>query len=365
MKTAYSPLKVFHHQDRLNILRQGGQPAPAQAMIVLADRCNHGCSFCSYRWDGNTSNQLFHILNEDGSKNHNPDRYIPTDKAKEILDDCAEMGIGAVQFTGGGEPTVHPDHREIIEYAMSLGLDVSLVTNGTIVRAGMIELMARMQWVRVSIDAARPETYERIRSVQRWQMVRALNHIEQLVAKKKRTGSKVEIGIGFVVTAENWSEVVEAAQIAKRIGVDNFRISAVFQPENAVYFAAFYHQAAELCREAQQFTSDEFQVFNLFGDRIGDLEQASPDYSFCGVQHFATYIGGDLQVYRCCNTAYNERGLIGSIKEQSFRQLWESQAKRDDFAKFDASGCERCQFNSKNRTILYAIDPEPAHVNFV
>jgi sulfatase maturation enzyme AslB (radical SAM superfamily) len=81
--------------------------------------------------------------------------------------------------------------------------------------------------------------------------------------------------------------------------------------------------------------------------------------------NFSTYIGGDLNVYRCCTTAYNERGVIGSLKNQTFRQLWESQEKREDFDNFDARGCERCMFNNENRVISYLLEPDPLHVNFV
>jgi hypothetical protein len=77
------------------------------------------------------------------------------------------------------------------------------------------------------------------------------------------------------------------------------------------------------------------------------------------------FLGADQNVYRCCVLAFNERGKVGSIKGQRFRDLWESQAKRDDYAAFDARGCERCMFNQKNRTIGYALAESPAHVNFV
>jgi hypothetical protein len=64
-------------------------------------------------------------------------------------------------------------------------------------------------------------------------------------------------------------------------------------------------------------------------------------------------------------TSFSPRGLVGSLKAQRFRELWESQAKRDGYAAFDARGCERCMFNGKNRVIQYALEADPAHVNFV
>ncbi len=44
---------------------------------------------------------------------------------------------------------------------------------------------------------------------------------------------------------------------------------------------------------------------------------------------------------------------------------WESEEKKQNFSCFDARSCERCMFNNKNKIILYAIDSDPQHVNFV
>jgi wyosine [tRNA(Phe)-imidazoG37] synthetase (radical SAM superfamily) len=128
----YSPLKVFHHTDRLRVLREGGQPEPTQVQLIISDLCNHSCKFCSYRWDKYTSNQLFREILPDGSVNNNPKRMVSYEKAVEILDDCVEMGVKAVQVTGGGEPTVHPRHLDVFRAVLDRGLDLAMVSNGQI-----------------------------------------------------------------------------------------------------------------------------------------------------------------------------------------------------------------------------------------
>jgi MoaA/NifB/PqqE/SkfB family radical SAM enzyme len=357
----YSPLKVIHHRRRLDVLREGGQPAPAQVQLIISDFCNQSCSFCAYRWEGYTSNELFKVIREDGSADNNPKRMIPLAKVLEILDDCLSMNVGAVQITGGGEPTAHPDHPAIFNAVLERERDLALVTNGVILRDPVIETLARAKWVRVSIDAGEAKTYAAIRRVPESQFARAWGNVRKLAAN----GGDCILGVGFVVTRENWREVVDATRMAKDAGADNIRISAVFQPDDEAYFEGFHAEAADLCREAEALSGDGFRVFNNFGERVADLHQHAPDYSFCGYQHFSTYIGADLNVYRCCVQAYNPRGLIGSIKSQRFADLWASQHKRDDFNGFDARGCQRCMFNSKNKVIEYALATDPAHVNFV
>lgn len=315
--------------------------------------------------DGYTSNELFKIVQPGGAVDNNPKRFIPLAKVEEILDDCVAMGIGAVQITGGGEPTVHRDHPAIFRAVLDRGLDLALVTNGWALRDEVVPLLMRAKWVRVSVDAGTAETYAATREVPLSAFGKVWENVQRLCAARDAANSDTIIGVGFVVTKENWREVSAAAHMAKTAGADNIRLSAVFQPDDELYFCDFHGAAARLCRETEALTDSHFRVFNNFGDRMSDLKQHAPDYSFCGYQHFSTYIGADLNVYRCCVQAYNPRGLIGSLKDRTFADLWASQHKRDDFASFDARGCERCMFNEKNRTINYALAKNPAHVNFV
>lgn len=358
----YSSLKAFAHADRLVQLQAGGQPAPVHVQLILSDLCSHNCSFCAYRMEGYTTNELFGI-DEPLGRNNNPNRMIPTLKAREIIDSCQKLGVKAIQFTGGGEPTVHPDHCEIFDYALSKGIEIALVTHGVLLKPQAMDVLMRASWVRVSIDAGRKSTYSTIRRVSDRQFDQAIQNLQFLVQRKRETGSSVTIGMGFVVTAENWSEVYEAANLAKSIGVDIFRISAVFQSDGADYFNGWGEKAELLCGETKLLESETFKVANSFPRRLQDLHDGSPDYQMCGYQHFTTYIGADLNVYRCCSTSYSSRGLIGSIKDMTFDWFWNSSFKFDSFSSFDARGCERCQFNKQNRAINEVLFP--AHVNFV
>ena len=99
-------------------------------------------------------------------------------------------------------------------------------------------------------------------------------------------------------------------------------------------------------------------VVNLFERRIQDLVDGSPKEKFCGYQYFTTYIGGDLNVYRCCNTAYTKAGLLGSLKDLRFRDM------TFDYEPFDARKCRFCQFGGQNKAIAALVD-EPTHAEFV
>lgn len=348
-KDCYSPLKIFHHRKQIDALRNGERPNLLHVQIILTNRCNQHCSFCAYRSKGYSSSEQFVVQDE-----------ISIDKALEIVDDCARLGVKAVELTGGGEPTIHPGFVQVCERLYGCGIQYGVVSNGTRWSEDIIEALSWASWVRVSIDSGRSSTYTTIRHSSQEVFHRVHSNVRRLKARSGPT-----VGIGFVVTKDNWPEIFEAAKAAKENGVDNFRISAVFQNDGVHYFREFYNQAKALCKHAKNLEDEKFTVFDLFGDRIEDLRQQSPPDPFCPIQHLVTYIGADLNVYRCCVLAYNEHGLLGSVKDKSFYDLWQSVSTGIKLTLFDATECPHCMFNNKNATIRYAVNPSPDHVNFL
>jgi MoaA/NifB/PqqE/SkfB family radical SAM enzyme len=281
---------------------------------------------------------------------------IPYEKAHEIIEDCARMEVRAVQFTGGGEPTIHPRFWDLLSFAQSLDMATGLVTNG--VKLKQHSALSRLSWVRISLDAATKGTYAKIRNVPDWHFDAATNGIKLAVEANGPV-----VGVGFVVTKDNYHEILDAANYAKALGAANIRIGGVFQNEGADYFNLFRRETESLVTAAESLSDNRFTVFNRFKEKLTDLEQGAPDYEFCGYQRFTTYIGGDLNVYRCCTTAYNKQGLLGSLEKQSFYNLWFGEG-RDKLEKFDARTCSLCQFNGINRNIIGMLK-KPPHAEFV
>ena len=370
----YSTSKPVYHTDRMEILRSGGQPYPVHVEIIISDFCNHDCGFCAYRMSGYTSNQLFQIEEGQTRKARNPRRMIPKEKVFEILDDCKEMDVKAIQFTGGGEPTIHPDFVEIVKYAQDFGFDTALITNGNMLhKADQREVIRKMTWMRVSIDASVASHYaeERGVSVKSWE--RMLLGVRKLVKECEGSNQRPVIGAGFVVTPRNWVQIHDSVKLYKELGFDNVRLGLMFNPDNADPFKDYRHDMNYLAtKSVEDFSDDRFTVINRVSEKYDELDKGSPDFEFCAYQHFTTYIGGDLNVYRCCVYAYNLHGLVGSLENQSFKDMWDSRDKEDNFHSFNPKECERCQFTEiieNTNDAINSNDPLPTeniptHVNF-
>lgn len=373
---AYSPFKAVRHLDVVQGVRRGVPVRPVHVQIILSDLCNHSCDFCAYRDPDYTSSTMFYEVDEKNLKkglrkdaahperNYNPNRMIPLPKVQEILDDCAEMGVAGIQFTGGGEPTVHPAWLEAIAYAQQQGLATSLVTNGVNLVPSIV--VANCAWVRVSVDAGDAESYKRIRHCPASHFDKVWANITALRDARIEHRSKVVIGVGYVVTPDNWRGILSGARLAKAAGADNIRISAQFSAQDEHLFAGFHEEASALAREAEALSDGSFKVFNRFGEKLADLHQHAPSQKLCGYQSFTTYIGADLNLYRCCVYAYHPTGLYGSIKESRFKDEWMRAQRAEEMAAFDARGCARCQFGKINSFLDYMLRPDDqAHSEFV
>ena len=358
----YASNKASLHLNQLIQLRENTQPYPVHVQLIVSDYCNQDCSFCAYRTSGYSSNELFKIIDDNGTVNNNPRRMIPWTKLQQVVEDCAEMGVRAIQVTGGGEPTLHPNFNELCEMILSKNIDLALVSNGLLLNKKRADIIARATWTRISIDAGTAETYSSIRNVPKQELGIVEKNIRYLASIPDR---RATVGVGFVITKENYKEIAIGCEKFKEWGADNVRLSAVFQNDEERFYDGIHDEIMYQIKQILCLNDGKFRVFNNFNSRYADLEQGKPDYQKCGYMNFTTYIGGDQNVYTCCVNSYNKKGQIGSIKDIGFKELWDSQHKKGFFEGFDARNCDRCMFNDKNRAINQMLVEPRSHDNFV
>lgn len=350
--------------------------APKAMQVVLSDTCQQNCHFCAYRMDATnefsdgrpyTSNELFASgaeLSKYGT--NNPLRQIPTERALALLDEFKSAGVLAVEFTGGGEPLLQKDHERIFQHALNLGLKCALVSNGVGMRQNLIDnILPRFTWVRISIDAGTKESYTKLRNCApgHWDVV--WRNVTMLSSAIARSRSDTALGLGFVVTPHSYKEIVEFTWMAKQRGAGNVRLTAMFSPSDEKPFVPIYDEISALIHKAEEYADDSFKVYNNFGTRYEDLKQHRPDFPSCPHQYYVGYVGGDLNLFRCCLLAYSERGKIkgGNLANQRFDEFWKSPERKRDLAALRPSECERCQFSGKIKNVL-AVMKKPRHVEF-
>ena len=288
-KSSYLGVKALYHEESMKKILNGEQPYPTHIELVISDLCNHDCSFCSYRMSNYLSNTLFQETRGGTRKDRNPNRQIPKEKCFEIIDDCVEMGVKAIQFTGGGEPTIHPNFVEIVQYAQDKGLDTALVTNGNMLHVNEIrQVCINMVWVRVSIDASSSVYYGEVRGVPEKSFYTMIGGLMKLCAEAKAVNSSVVIGTGFVTTPENHDQIYEAVRLFKLTGAQHVRIGLQFSNDWEKPFIPIWDVVRDQAvRAMKDFDDKNFSVIDRTQQRFDEF--AGRDV----LEVDATHIGHD------------------------------------------------------------------------
>lgn len=174
--------------------------------LELTERCNLRCVHC-YAGSGPGL--------EDGP--------MRTADLLRILREAARAGCRRVQFNGG-EATLHPDFRTLVDEAVALGFEtLEVYTNATLLNDERIRyLRERGASVAVSFYSHREEVHERITQVP-GSFRRTLDSIRALL----RAG--VPVRIGLIRMSHNQDDVAGAADLLVSLGVarDAIRVDDV------------------------------------------------------------------------------------------------------------------------------------------
>ena len=352
--TPYSNLKIFHHHDVLNKVEKGERCDPLYIRIKPTNICNHNCYYCHYK-------NAYLTLNE-----YDVNDYIPYDKMMEIVQDMEKMGVKAVTFSGGGEPLAYPYIEETMERVLKAGIDLSIITNGSMLTGKKAHILAKAKWVRISIDSIISENYARIRGISENALEILLRNIEEFAKIKDK---KCELGINFVVGKENYSEITDVAVTMKKLGANHVKFAPLFSNETEEYHKDIKDEViSTLSGLADELNSDQFRIIDLYtSDFDNDYKVFKRTYSRCPIKEFVCVIGANSKVYFCHDKAYLKDGCVCDLTKQSFMHGWNSEEVTKKFKEFDAQKIcgQHCVYDSRNILINSYLDMDKEHVNFI
>lgn len=351
--TPYSQLKIFRHKDLLSRLENAERCNPLYIRIKPTNICNHNCYYCHYK-------NPYLALDE-----YNMNDMIPREKMLEIVEDMGKMGVKAVTFSGGGEPLVYPYIEETMEEVLNAGIDLSIITNGSMLKGRRAELLARASWVRISIDSINAAKYAEIRGIGEEALPCLLNNIEAFAGMKNKS---CELGINFVIGKENYTEITQVAETMKSLGVNHVKFAPLFSNDTEEYHKDIKDGVIATLNELGERLNDEkFKIIDLYTSDFDNYEVFKRTYSRCPIKEFVCVIAANSKVYYCHDKAYLSDGCVCDLQNQSFEEAWNSDEVTRKFKEFDAMKVckQHCVYDSRNVLINSYLDMDLNHVNFV
>ncbi len=183
---------------------------PSQIVIDSTELCNLECVHCPHP-------QFKRSEVYSG-------RRLDPDLSNKAIDEISQAGKGAcqyVRFTGEGEPLLHVDIFEMLQYAVrNSGTAVTVTTNGTLHQGGKLEkLMAtEVDIIDVSIDALLPETYAQIRVKGDLNVTR--ENVRRLIQMSKSPGCKTKVVVSYIEQPQNADQTDDFERFWKDEGAD-------------------------------------------------------------------------------------------------------------------------------------------------
>ncbi len=157
-----------------------------------------------------------------GSTDHEQDAYSQA-KDRVILPLLKKLD-GSLYISGGGEAFASKHCRSILAVLNRRdypGLYLHLITNAQLLTpqrwSDFPDLPEMVGTLSVSIDAAKANTYEKLRRPGKWSPL--MNNLE-FIAKMRRSGDIRDFWINFVVQKDNYREMLDFVELGTQLGVD-------------------------------------------------------------------------------------------------------------------------------------------------
>ncbi len=321
-------------------------PSPFLIVWNFTNSCNLRCKHCYQQASGPLADEL--SLNE----------------KLDLVDQLDEAGVAAVALSGG-EPTIHPHFKRIVQELSSRGIFTSVATNGW--TFSNIERLKEakdlgLQYIEVSVDSSKPEKHDEFRGIPgAWE--------HAISALKNSVELGMMQGMATLMSRDTLGEIGDILDLAEDMGLTK-----------VIFFNFIPTGRAKEIVESD-LTPDEREVFmkelyNEMGRRkIEVLSTApqyariclmveggpvSPDHFYAGGNYaaktLAEFVGGcgawriyagiqpDGDVVPCVFMPIT----VGNIRENSFRHIWDNSREfnllrdRDNFT----GHCRNCEYRN-------------------
>ena len=284
---------------------------PPHVDVEISSACNLNCPMCY------TTTDEFKKIAGLG--------YMEFDLFKKIIDECGRNGVFSIRISFRGEPLLHPQAFEMIEYAKTHGIkEVSTLTHGGTLNEEKFEELIDLglDWLTISFDGI-GETYNKIRAPLTFEdAVNKIKNYQDIKKKRKVVKPVIKVQTVWPAISENPEEYYN-----------------IFNP-----------------------IVDQVASNPLIDYLIRDTDITYEENFTCPQLWERLVIGSDGRALLCSNDEFSEH-IIGDANTESIFEIWHGkkmtearglQMRHMGVAKINA--CKKCYLPRKTETDHKKID---------
>ena len=293
--------------------------SPLSVSLFLTEKCNQKCKFC-YTNSG--------VIGE----------HIPIDKAKKIIDKCAEAEVFDINLTGG-EPTLHSDFIDIVKYTKDYDFTLGFTSNGQFNVKTAREIAKYMDGATISIHGFR-DLHDRLVN-KKGSYDNAIRNLEIL------SDEGVITQVDYSLIKDNLDQLYPFGKFIlekpiHRLGVLRLihvgRGKEIESPTIEEYNKAF----SQMYKLQEEFKDKKVELADAFPYCLVEDEKYRKLIRGCaaGVLYAAIDTKGNIKY---C-PAHNQS--IGNIFEDSLEEIWQNNEELERYRKLDwaPESCKNCDY---------------------
>jgi radical SAM protein with 4Fe4S-binding SPASM domain len=288
---------------------------PSRVAIDVTGNCNYRCKYCWFKYSGLDYPDISGM-------------QLSLEECNKIFDDMVALGIPMIHFSGGGEPLVHPQIKEILQSAIDHNLPFSLATNGYLIDDEIFRLLTEpYNWIRgrkgamfvaFSFWAGDRKNYSLLHGVPEENFDIVLNNLKRIAKTETWTV------VSFTIFPDNYNLIYDTLKLVAENGVKQIYIRKGFTPLKMDILDST--QMTEVERQISQIKTEFPDLRIGHGDVIGyEFDYSKPqNIDYCKYFRNMITISCDGKVYPCCLLRYKTDAVIGDIRKKSFKEIMEN-----------------------------------------
>ena len=302
---------------------------PLEVGIELIYGCNLKCPFCY------CFSPLVKRVDESVRVGESVREKTPLDYGlfKKIVYELSGLGVKKITFCPAGEPFLHPDLLDMVEYVKGKGLDCTIYTNGTLVDEETAERLSRLKVeIRFSLHAGDYKSWSKL---QPKKVHFDFNRLKKVLKILNSENSKASVHLFGVITSINYKDIGKLFNLAKETNTKTVFVDPPMNFEGAEKIGLNREQSNFLklkLVELQGFAEAE-GIENNIEDMLSNtvysndgVFEFAPENIYdnntpCSVGWFFSRIDVEGNVFPCFTSK-----SVGNVKQESFKDIWYSQA---------------------------------------
>jgi len=240
-------------------------------------------------------------------------------RAKWTIAKFKSLGARAVTVTGGGEPLMYPRIEEMLRTFTDFGIEIGLVTNGTLLHHMSPEALRLLTWCRIS-----------------WSDERAFSPENAMQIDAAVSGApSVDWAFSYVVGKEPRPENVEAVvRFAEEHRFTHVRLVADLRDPSSVSFDSIRSRL------------DGIDQGVIYQARTSPVQSSK-----CAIGYVKPLVAPDFRIYLCCGVQYAFDPMPLDLPDELCigddpDAIWGGDKKAFDVR------CTRCYYRSYNDVLV-------------